>query len=136
MTIVYAIRNRLNGECYVGSTKNYYNRQHSHVSLLRRGLSHNQNLQRAWKIYGESSFQFVILETCKDEERLLIEQRWLLKSPGYNVTLNAKGGLPKGMMPKQIPCNIGRKHRAEDIEKMKIAQKIAWIERRRKRALG
>lgn len=125
---IYAIRNKLNGDTYVGSSTNSKRRCHSHRSLLRRGLSHNCRLQKAWILYGESCFEFIELEDCTVENSLEREQFWLLKEPQYNVTLNVKGGQPKGVIPVCVPNNIGRKHTPEELQKMRIAQQANWSE--------
>jgi group I intron endonuclease len=125
---VYAIRNKLNGDTYIGCSVTVGLRWSSHKSLLRRGASHNKRLQQAWTLYGEECFEFVLISECTIERGKEVEQRWLFKQPQYNITLNANGGQPKGAIPKYIPCNVGRKHTPQEVENMKIAQKKNWSE--------
>lgn len=127
---VYAIRNRLNGDMYVGATVNVQARWGSHRSLLRKGQSHNCVLQRAWLLYGEHNFEFVILKHCSRRELQVEEQRWLSREPAYNITLNANGGLPKGAMPKHVLTSSDRskKRSPEQLEHLRTAQQRNWSE--------
>lgn len=89
---VYAIKNLVNGKCYVGSAISINQRWFSHQSLLRRGKHHSVKLQRAYEKYGKENFEYVILELVKDIIALTArEQYWMEKliathpRKGYNV---------------------------------------------------
>lgn len=88
---IYAIRNKINGKSYVGSSGNFRMRWKEHRRRLRERRHHSPALQHAWNKYGEDSFDWVILELCERERAVLIarEQHWMddLKSfgGGYNV---------------------------------------------------
>lgn len=56
---IYAIRNTVNGNAYIGSTTNYKSRWFTHKSLLRKGKHHSFILQRAWDKYGEAAFAVI-----------------------------------------------------------------------------
>jgi len=71
---VYKIECRPNGRVYVGSSKRIYRRWSEHRAALRRNRHHCRHLQRAWNVYGESQFTFLILEECGHEELELREQ--------------------------------------------------------------
>lgn len=81
---IYAIRNRVNGHAYIGSTKGYKSRWHSHRSSLRRKTHHSFVLQRAWDKYGEDAFEFKVLLVCPLELRVFYEAK-LMALETYNV---------------------------------------------------
>lgn len=83
---IYEIRHVESGKRYIGSAKNFAKRWKAHRNHLIRGTHHAPHLQRAWAKYGESSFQFNILELCEPHELLDREQGWFdLSRPEYNV---------------------------------------------------
>ncbi len=96
---IYKIQNRTNGKYYVGSSRRLERRMfYEHRWMLRRGEHFNPHLQNAWDKYGESNFDFLVVEVLSPEvsEKTLLsaEQRHLdvLKcSPqlGYNSTFIA-----------------------------------------------
>lgn len=86
---IYKILNKANGKFYIGSAKNFYVRWHLHRSQLANNRHKNSHLQSAWSLYGEASFEFVVLEeTSLLKER---EQYWLdatkcyYRDIGYNL---------------------------------------------------
>jgi group I intron endonuclease len=94
---IYAIVNKENGKLYVGSAVSVYHRLVTHVHRLRKGIHSNPILQAAWKKWGESSFDFEILESFDDKFWLLPrEQRWLdtlepwKRDSGYNILSTAE----------------------------------------------
>lgn len=91
---IYQIRNKVNGKVYVGSSVNVRRRWVEHRRDLRRGNHYNQHLQRAWNKYGESSFEFLLVEECGEELLEDNENRWLqAKKPEwvYNLTEEVNG---------------------------------------------
>lgn len=91
-TGVYQILNLLTGQRYVGSTtKSFNHRWSTHRVSLREGSHRNQYLQRAWGKYGESLFEFSVLEYCSKEQCLNLEQYWMdlfrsyERDKGYNL---------------------------------------------------
>ncbi len=81
---IYAIENVQNGKMYIGSTKNYTSRWHTHKSTLRKGKHHSFILQKAWNKYGEDKFIFKLLLICSKENRYFYEQN-LMSLQSYNV---------------------------------------------------
>lgn len=87
---VYRILNLIDLKCYVGSTKYLNKRKNEHFKALRKNIHKNNHLQRAWNKYGESYFEFQILEHGNLESIRLNEWKWivLLKTNdryfGYN----------------------------------------------------
>jgi group I intron endonuclease len=92
---VYAIENKLNGRCYIGSASDYKSRWHTHRSTLRRGVHHSFVLQRAWDKYGEEAFTFKLLVICPLDQRIEYENR-LMPLQSYNILRTAKEKLVRG----------------------------------------
>lgn len=93
---IYKILNKLNGKYYIGSAYDFNKRFIKHKSLLNCNHHYNEHLQRAWNLYGENSFEFVVIEYCNDKSLLKkIEQKYLNEidvEKCYNKTLIAGGG--------------------------------------------
>lgn len=104
---IYAIRNRVNGHAYIGSTKGYKARWHTHRSTLRRKTHHSFVLQRAWNKYGEEAFEFKILLVCPLELRIFYETM-LMALETYNVLRT----------PKELGVRGGWTHSEEFKSKM------------------
>lgn len=84
-SVIYKIQNRLNGNIYVGSSKNIGKRIKRHKRDLKRGVHHNIYLQRAYRKYGEV-FEFFILEEVAPDKLLHKEQEWIdALKPKYNI---------------------------------------------------
>lgn len=85
---VYAITNRFDGKCYIGSSVNIDARFKQHQALLRKGTHHSAKLQRAWDKHGADAFEFAPLLYCAPEKqpRLCYEQRAIdVLKPLYNI---------------------------------------------------
>jgi group I intron endonuclease len=84
---VYEIKNKLNNHRYIGSSVNILSRFSGHKYDLHKNKHHSTYLQRAWNKYGESNFEFNILETCEPvkDTLLFIEQKYLDLKPEYNI---------------------------------------------------
>ena len=93
---IYKIINTVNGKYYVGSSNHVHRRKRRHHGDLRLGLHYNEHLQRAWNKYGESNFDFVLVESITNENRLLdVEQQYLdvasqEKNKCYNTSFSAE----------------------------------------------
>ena len=88
---IYLIRNLINGKKYVGSTgssQGFNKRWRDHKKDLKGNYHDNQYLQNAFNKYGESNFEWIILEECSDYELILREQAWI----NYNDSMNPKYG--------------------------------------------
>ena len=117
-----------NNKHYVGSCKflknnnyrdGFYYRLYLHIRDLINNKHHSIKLQRAFNKYGIEKLQFDILQDCKPELTLDIEQYWIntLNSynEGYNSCPNAKS-------------NAGYTHSEEAKLNMSISRKgrIPW----------
>lgn len=108
---IYAIVNTVNGKRYVGSSQEIDYRFRKHKSALRSNRHHNPHLQSAWNKYGESCFDFIILEECEEELLLKREQAYLDVGCEYNIAVVA--GSPMK----------GRKASEETLKKMSDARR-------------
>lgn len=76
--VVYEIRHIGTGKTYVGSTNSWKRRLSEHKGALRAGKHCNKHLQRAWAKYGESEFDFCVLEHLADTSGMVErEQHWI-----------------------------------------------------------
>lgn len=89
---IYKIVNKVNGKYYLGSTSNTQLRWNLHRSELRRNRHGNDYLQHAWNKYGESTFDFIVVEKAPAEKLIEIEQRYLNeldRDKCYNLSFTA-----------------------------------------------
>ncbi len=104
---IYAITNKLSTKVYIGSSKDIEKRFHQHKQLLARGKHHSCKLQRAWDKYGESNFEFSIIETVEENINLFeVEQHFIDQYEAYNqynVSKQAVGGFRGGGRPTIDP---------------------------------
>jgi len=107
---VYAIVNKINGKRYIGSSIHLSTRFADHKRKLMKNRHTNHHLQCAWNKYGESNFDFVILENTGHKDAIEItklEQTYLDSfHPAYNILPFARVG-------------HGRKHTEETKQKMR-----------------
>ena len=102
---IYSIENKVNGNCYIGSTINYKSRWRDHKTTLRHGRHHSFILQKAWDKYGENNFEFKLLLICEKKDKIDYENR-CMKLQSYNVLRTAREKLVR----------VGYKH-SEDHKK-------------------
>lgn len=113
---IYKIENTANGQCYVGSAANVYQRIHAHKSMLRLSEHHSLKLQRAWLKYGEAVFLFSVIELIAERVDLVTrEQFWIDK-------LHAFGENGYNMAPK-AGSTLGRRLSAETRARISAVQK-------------
>jgi group I intron endonuclease len=85
---IYKIMNSTTGEFYIGSSVNTTRRMGVHKSQLRGNYHNNQHLQRSWNKYGETSFEFSVVELCSSSADELInrEQHYIdTFHPTFNI---------------------------------------------------
>ncbi|GAH34417.1 unnamed protein product [marine sediment metagenome] len=115
--IVYLIRNKINGKCYVGLDRNNNKRWPGH---LRRSKlpKPKQLIDRKIKQYGTSNFEYQTLKECNSIEDLkqweveYIKQfnSYVGNEAGYNLTLGGDGCFGFKMTQRQIEKNKGVNH--------------------------
>jgi|ERR1051326_1061197 group I intron endonuclease len=100
---IYKIINKVNGKYYVGSSTDILTdnigRWYRHKHDLRKNIHRNDYLQRAWNKYGESNFDFIIVEQVPKHQLLVIEQKYLdiailEKDKCYNLMFESGLGSP------------------------------------------
>lgn len=88
---VYGIFCAINSKVLVGSTSNMYHRWWVHRNDANNAKHKNPHFQSAWTKYGESSFEFRILEECPSVNLVAREDYWMAfyksldKQFGYNM---------------------------------------------------
>ena len=74
---VYAIRNKVTGEVYIGSSSQYPLRIKYHYTKLRNHKHKSWRLQESWNLHGEGCFEHYHLERCQEEDLGIKEEGWL-----------------------------------------------------------
>lgn len=104
------------GKIYIGSSEDLAIRLRTHVAALRSQRHENSYLQRAWNKYGESAFEFSVIELVLVGFCLEREQYWLDKKRSYEerrgFNISRVAGAPMA----------GRKHTPETLAKMKASR--------------
>ena len=65
---IYMIKNKVNNKAYIGQSINIESRWYHHKKDLSNNSHGNTHLQNSWNKYGESNFEFTVLEECTKEE--------------------------------------------------------------------
>lgn len=90
---IYRIYHPSTDRSYIGSTVEFNERFNEHIRTLRQGKHHSVRLQNFWNSYGESTFQFEILEVLGRDPEILraTERAWMTKyrsderDTGFNI---------------------------------------------------
>jgi group I intron endonuclease len=94
---IYSIKNLLNNMQYIGCATHLNSRWRTHKSSLRNGKHDNWVLQKDWNEYGESKFEFLLIEEFDDIEESGHKEDSYIKiletkfPKGYNLTDGGKG---------------------------------------------
>lgn len=133
---VYCIINKVNDKLYIGSTIDTYKRKREHLHYLRNNKHHSIYLQNSYNKYGESNFDFIIIEKCKVEELLEAEQFYIdLFNPEYNICKIAGSSLGIKRTEEQ-KINISKAHIGQKAWNKGIPKTIEEIELHRLKILG
>ena len=86
MTGVYKITNTINGDCYIGSSKDIEHRWKQHLYLYQKNGKHYEyHSYRAFRKFGVENFSFAVLELCQVEQLIELEQKYYyIYNPKYN----------------------------------------------------
>lgn len=140
---VYCIYNLKTKKRYIGSaSKSLTKRLWQHRRSLNFDRHYNKYLQAAWNKYGESSFEFLVLEKCHPDDCIAREQFWMdkfqsYKKPfGYNFSPTA--GSPRGVRHskatrKKVSMALkGKAKTKEHVAAMKVAKQNMSVETKKK----
>jgi len=134
---IYFIVNLINDKIYVGSATSFYSRFATHKSQLNSNSHQNKHLQSAWNKYGANAFDFIVIESVVDLNKLIaIEQLWI------NATNCCDPNIGYNLCPT-AGNSSGFKHSEEtkqDLSKQKTGTKLSkeraeffstyWIDRK------
>lgn len=92
---IYLIKNKINGKCYIGQSRNIKARLNCHKSLFSKTCV---ALFNALNKYGPENFEFLILEECTIEDLNARECYWIerfntMVPDGYNLTSGGGQGI-------------------------------------------
>ena len=128
---IYMIKNTVNNKMYIGQSHNIAWRWTIHKYKLRSNNSDNRHLQYSWNKYGESAFDFLIVELCPVDKLDEKEAYWISYynsiENGYNI--RAGGNSSRGWkMSEEGKKNIsnalkGHKYSEEHNKNLSAAQK-------------
>ena len=125
---VYAIRNTVTGEQYIGGTTNMAGRRKHHLHYLRHGEHVNRNLQAAFDQHGEDAFEFVELIQVQPDHIIAWEDAMIfVHDPAYNIFPTA--GSPEGYRhslearARMSEAHIGMKHTPETRAKISASNR-------------
>ena len=96
-SVIYRIRNTVNGKKYIGSTCNGGARFAHHQARLKRGVHDSPILQAAFNKYGDAAFVFEIIEYVPPDALTSREQHYLDQRPEYNCCFVVGGRFRTGM---------------------------------------
>ena len=65
---IYMIRCKVNEKCYIGQSTNIKRRWYTHINELNRNVHICKKLQEDWNAYGESNFEFKIIQECTKDD--------------------------------------------------------------------
>jgi group I intron endonuclease len=105
------------GGIYVGSSKHMRRRVLRHIADMRRGTHSNGFLQRVFDKHGEPTCR--VERECDESELLIHEQEAIERlKPRFNLSPTAGR-------------NVGHRHSADTINRMREASRLAWEKRPR-----
>jgi|WetSurSiteA1Bulk_404760.scaffolds.fasta_scaffold08726_2 group I intron endonuclease len=118
---IYCIENLVNGKKYIGYSNNISKRWREHKTQLRGHYHENTYLLNAWKKYGETNFNFWIIEEYPiyEEKLRLMEiyfvayyNSFFLDGNGYNLSRGGEG-IFGHKHSDETKIKIGLKHRGK-----------------------
>lgn len=84
---IYAIRNRLTGQTYIGQAANIRRRFADHRKMLDARNHHCAPLQASWDVWGEIAFEWFVVHGC-DRGCLDAFEWWATRLVPENLLLN------------------------------------------------
>lgn len=132
MTVgIYCIKNVTDGKRYIGQSKDVWRRFNNHISSLDRNSHKNRHLQSAWNLYGQSNFDFTILEICSIDSLDELESKYInqYNTMNENFGYNFEGGGNKNkIMSEETRKKISEsrlgKDTMSDVAKKKLSERM------------
>lgn len=117
MNGIYIIENTINNKCYIGSSTQLNKRLTTHKCLLNKNQHHSYKLQGAFNKYGESNFNFRILEEVQfpEEYTKLLKLEYLECLEQHYI--NKYNSYKKGYNVSKIPKIVGNSNTKDSIKK-------------------
>jgi len=115
---IYKITSKLDGKVYVGGTKNLRKRKSGHFSTLKRKVHKNNELQRAYDIYGKENFVFEVLELVEDANNLNEKENYWTNELQSNVE-----GFGYNKRPVYVDTNLGIRYDEKQKKTISIGRK-------------
>ena len=81
---IYMIRNTVNGKRYIGASRNIESRWEAHRNQLNGVwaiMHHNGELNDDWRRYGETAFEFVVVEEISNVDTLTERENYWIDHP-------------------------------------------------------
>ena len=138
---IYGIKNLINGKWYIGQSKNIFARRHKHFYTLKHNLHQNDHLQSSFNKYGESAFEFHIIEEVDESMIDAREKTWILHynsiDPAYGYNEESGGSFGKHYSEeRRKKLSEARRKQGpfskERCQNMSVGIKAAWTDERRK----
>lgn len=123
---IYKIENLINGNKYIGQSKNIQQRwnKEKRVAFKEEAHEYNYPISKAFRKYGVENFSFEVLEECPQEQLNERERYWVSYYDtfynGYNQTLG--GDSPK-VCPKEKIIGVINDLESTDMYHREIAEK-------------
>jgi group I intron endonuclease len=141
---IYAIRNTVNDKYYIGQTIiAFIKRYWKHNWQLECGTHFNQELQDDWLKYGNTAFEFIILEVNEDTSRINEREKFYIskyKAEGKAYNVSEGGSIrystpmsdhTKKLIGEKNRINmLGKKHAESTKAKMSAIRKGHHIPRK------
>lgn len=90
---IYKIRNIVNGNVYIGQTRNCFQERYWYHNRSLKSKKHfNKNLQNDWNKYGENNFCFEVIEVLPVDKLNDREIFWILEYKKQNLCYCVKKG--------------------------------------------
>lgn len=113
----YRIKNLVNGNLYVGSSKNIYRRKNAHFGKLEAQIHENRHLQNAYNKYGKDAFEFTILKHTDPNSLLQAEQELLDEHFGKDYCYNICGTAGSPAVAGRIKTADHRRKLSESVQR-------------------
>jgi len=124
---IYKITNKVNGNVYIGSAKEFKERVRNHLNSLKKNKHHNKHLQASWNKHGPDAFMFEVVEVTVGtmRQRRLLEERYIKKQMKLGNCFNTKVKTIKRQGPWSSTPEESKRKLSESL-------KMSWTEERKR----